>query len=478
VSNALCAVGVLMSGCATTSHPRDKTAERWVRAEMAHVVVETDADPAVARSLARDVEELLSAMVTVALPTSRPSRRLEVIAIRDEEFASLPSTALGFFDDRRYIGPVFVVRVPGGSNGPRFLKRELARSLVATRLHRVPQWLSEGLTLNLEAIEIDHTLARATWGQLKRAEVDEWRASMPSTRDLDQHPWPAEDTRRRALGSRLLVRMLARRHQDQWECMIRRLSALEKYEAVVEHCFPFRNDWEGEYADEGSSDAVLGAAHIQLAKAEVALTPMTQADADAVLAVAIDGIRRLVSTDDPRQRLLTSASNAHLKRALAVDPTNVPAALLQWMAATSDDESDDESFGRLSARLVVAHPEDWRAWCWRADLVSTPIVEIRNALAKALVLAPDRAEVIELLAYDAVRQDRWEEAAQFAWTAFTLRPSEDIAWNLVFTTLEWLGRCDEARTFLASSRDIDNWVRDNLKRPRGELIRPHHCVDP
>ena len=110
--------------------------------------------------------------------------------------------------------------------------------------------------------------------------------------------------------------------------------------------------------------------------------------------------------------------------------------------------------------------------------VGTPLGEVRSALAKASALAPDRAEVVELLAYDAVRQDRWEEAAQFAWTAFTLRPSEDIAWNLVFTTLEWLGRCDEARAFLASSREIDNWVRDGLKQYQGKQIRPHHCVEP
>ena len=363
-SGSLCVVGVLILGCATTSHPRDRTGERWVRAEMAHVVVETDADPAVARSLARDVEDLLSAMLTLALPTSRPLRRLEVIATRNEEFASFNPTAFGFFDDRRYIGPIVVVRIPGGASDPGFLKRELARYLVATRLHRVPQWLSEGLTLNLEALEIDHTLARATWGTLTRSEVDEWRASMISSGDLAQHPWPAEETRRRALASRLLVHMLARRHQDQWECMTRRLSELETYEAVVKHCFPSRSEWEREYSDEGSVGAVLGVAHVRLAKAEAALTPMTRADADAVLAVAIDGLRRFISTDDPKQGILTAASNAHLKRALAVDPTNVPAAILQWILANSGDES----YGKLAAQLVVAHPEDWRAWCWRADL--------------------------------------------------------------------------------------------------------------
>jgi hypothetical protein len=449
--------------------------------EMAHVVLETDANASVAQSLARDVENLATAMLAMVVPRNRASRGLEVVALRDDELASFHPTVLGFFDDRRYVGPILVVGAPSGAVGRQVLRRELARAVVATHFPQVPQWLGEGLVSNLQTVEIDRSTAIATWGAITRAEIDEWRAGKVSAHALAQQSWPPHESRQRVLASKVLVRMLARCHHAQWACLVEGLSRFDKYEDVLDHCFPSRDDWETEYSGEvGAGEGVIGEAPVQVTDSELAMVPMSRADSDAAVALAIDGIRRSLPADDQRQANLSSAFTARLGSALASDPANVRANLLKWMSMTSAQEAtfDEQAYGRLSAQLVAAHPEDWRAWCWRADLVSTPPGEVRAALAKASALAPDRAEVVELLAYDAIRQDRWEEAAQFALRAFTLRPSDEIAWNLVFATLEWQGRCQEARAFLATSSEIDRWVRDNLRGHAGTQNRPHHCIEP
>lgn len=480
-SAALCALALLVTGCATASHRPSGSGVRWIRVELAHVVLETNATPDVAQSFAREVEDLATAMLAVVLAGGRPPRRLEVIAVRDDELASLHPTFAGFFEDRRYIGPILVVGARGGASDRLALRRELARAVVSLGLHRVPEWLREGLVANLETLRIDRPKATATWGAITSAEIDEWRAGRVSIEALAQQPWQTNERRHRVLASKVLVHMLARRHQAQWECLVRGLSELATYEDRLDRCFPSRVGWESEYLDGVSTGpgVVIGEVPVPVATPKSPVVTLDRPDADVAFALVSDEIRRSIPPDDPRHTSLSSAFSAHLESALAGDPTNVRAALLKWMSTSSErPEFDGQAYGRMSAQLVAAHPDDWRAWCWRADLVSTPLAELRQALARASVLAPDRAEVVELLAYDAVRQDRWEEAAQFAWRAFTLRPSEPIAWNLVYATLEWLGRCNEARAFLASSSEIDRWVRDNLKLHEGRTIRRHHCIEP
>jgi hypothetical protein len=95
--------------------------------------------------------------------------------------------------------------------------------------------------------------------------------------------------------------------------------------------------------------------------------------------------------------------------------------------------------------------------------------------AASHALAPTRHEVISLQAYAAVREDRWPDAAALARKAFVLLPTSSTYRRLLFTALEHLGRCNEAKAFVASDKAIEEEIRSLLAG--GDLIRLHRCVE-
>jgi hypothetical protein len=121
---------------------------------------------------------------------------------------------------------------------------------------------------------------------------------------------------------------------------------------------------------------------------------MRDADVHALLALVNDELAQFVAPASDLRKPLLDGYAHHLRRALELDRTQVLAASLKLSSSSSDGDPK----GELTAGLVQAHPEDWRAWYWRARLASTPPEDARNALARVCELAPDRREVILLQA--------------------------------------------------------------------------------
>lgn len=470
-----CATALTLAACATGPRSPDEGGRPWVRADGDLVTVETASEASDARNLVRDVENWRSAMATALLPDAPdPRQRLEVIVLQTRELEALNPTLRGVFTDRPYLGPVLILGASDRWDRDRIMKHELAHSVIAEYLHHVPEWLNEGLAVYLETTTLDEKSGEVTWGLLANAELVRWQAPRRSSSELlDRRPWPAEDRGLLEMSASLMVHMLARRHPTQLACLLRRLSAYDPYEVAVSACFDSRESWGVEYGQEdvASAGGTLGKGQIELARSAAALEPMTDADVHAVLALVDSQVAGLLPRESQRRARLITSYEGHLRRALALDAANVLAAS---MKLTSDD-SDGDPKGALTARLVAAHPGDWRAWLWRADLGSTPADEARIALARAVELAPRRHEVISLQAYAAVREDRWNDAAALARKAFALEPTSPTYRRLLYVTLEHLGRCDEAKAFVASDKAIEMEIRSMLAL--GTLIRLHRCVE-
>jgi hypothetical protein len=174
-----------------------------------------------------------------------------------------------------------------------------------------------------------------------------------------------------------------------------------------------------------------------------------------------------------RERLVT-ASIAHAKRARALDPANVIAASL-WLNSSA---SDGDPQGRLTAGLIEDHPGDWRAWMWRANLVSTPPAEKKAALARVAEMAPWRQEVLELEAYGACESGDWPAAERFAAEELSVAPWFSNGRVLYFTALERQGRCQDIKAWLAAHPDFAAEIREYLLKRGDTLDRPVHCVTP
>jgi len=103
------------------------------------------------------------------------------------------------------------------------------------------------------------------------------------------------------------------------------------------------------------------------------------------------------------------------------------------------------------------------------------LAETAHAVHRLSSLAPDRQEVVELRALEALLSARWEEAVTLAHEALASRPRLTAARIALVLALEQLGRCDEVRTALGDDEQTTAQIRTAVRN--SGFPRPTRCTD-
>jgi hypothetical protein len=462
-------VALALASCATAPRARDEGGPAWFTARGPHLTVDTDLGAEDAARLVTKLENWRVALAAAVLPGARPPvQRLHVVVLRNSEFEALMPLLGGMHRDEPYVGPYLILGGVDDQNRESIMRHEMTHAIVAANLHDVPRWLNEGLAKYLETMTLDDESGDIKWGAFYGGYLGAYRSF-----DQLMGVWPRDRDGVFEHSAAVLVHMLERRHPAELGCLLRGLANLEQYDRALARCAPNRASWGWEYSHEFfETGGTLGRSHIELYRGTAPAARLTDADVHALLALldrfAVDWV------DPDRRPGLEAAFVRHRQRALALDPVNLLAASLKL---TSDD-SDGDPRGELTARLLAAHPNDWRAWLWRADMTSTPPAEKKAALARVAAMAPDRPEVVQLQAYDAFESGDFAAAERFARREMAISRWYSNGRMLVFTALEHMGRCADVRAFLASDSAIEREVMDYIAEEGDDFERPVHCVDP
>jgi hypothetical protein len=319
-------VAMSMSACASvTLVPRapDEGGPTWSRGESAHLDVETDLGPSGARELAHDLESWRLAMTTALFEHARPPReRLEVIALRIGELATLNPTLQGAFGRlSRDEAPTLVLGPDRPDQRTEIMRHELAHAVIGENLNGVPRWLNEGMASLLATADLDESTGLVTWGRLEIHDAHISHYDLAPLDDLLDDVWPAFDIAKFEFSAAYLARMLAREHPRELKCLLEHLAGTDGYDAALAACFPDRRAWSVEYAREQfRQDENVGSVRLGAPSNDAAVTvrPMSDAEVHGALARLDDIVAHLTPMGDERRTELQDAADRQRARARAL----------------------------------------------------------------------------------------------------------------------------------------------------------------
>jgi hypothetical protein len=405
-------LALVCAACATAPRAPEEGGGEWLRADGELVSVETALGASLARSIVDDVANLRVAMAAAVLPGAPPLRQhLEVVVLQNRELEALSQSLRGLFADHRYVGPVLLLGATDRWERPRVMKHELAHSVVDELLHhRAPQWLDEGLAVDLESVALDSATGEMSWGALPPENSIMRTAPRVYSADLlSGERWPLTRLGEYEYSAGFMVHMLAHRHPDELGCLLKRLNERDSYQHALAICCPSQPQWGFEYSHEDSATGGgrLGSTRIVPSHEAPEIMRLGNADVHSVLALIDLHVAQF--RVDPADRARLQADSARrVRRALELDAGHILASTLELSA--SGFKGDQRA---RTARLVDAHPDDWRAWFWRAATGGLPAQESLQATLRVIELAPERDEVVELA------EDRAQESGTAA--AATIR---------------------------------------------------------
>jgi hypothetical protein len=310
-------------GCASVPRAPDDGGPTWMRADSGHLFVETDLGDAGARELAHDLEAWRLAMTAALFRHARaPAERLDVIALRIGELASLHYTLIGAFGRPSRDDPPTLVLGPAQPDERiEIMRHELAHAVVAENLHDVPQWLNEGLASLLATAEVDERTGTISWGRLEIRGAHIYHHDLAPLDALLSGDWPAFDGARYEFSAAYLVRTLAIGHPRELECLLERLTGTDGYDAALAACFPDRTAWAAEYGREQfREDQIAG--RIKVGSPDpagaVVVRPMSNAEVHAALARLHDVVASTMPQHDERRLELKLEADRQRARARAL----------------------------------------------------------------------------------------------------------------------------------------------------------------
>jgi TonB family protein len=314
----------LSTACAGVLRAPDDGGSEWSRGSSAHLYVETDIGPRAAEELARDLEFWRMAMTAALFERARaPRERLEVIALRIGELASLSPSLLGAFGR---VGPnnqpTLVLGPAEPDNQTEIIRHELAHAVVEENLNDVPRWLNEGLASLLATAELEEKKGAVSWGRLEIHGVHIYHYDLAPVANLVDGAWPAYDMGRYEFSSAYLVRMLAAEHPHELKCLLDHLAGTEGYAAAMKACFPEgTTSWSALYVREQfRKDPIVGRVQLDARAADHAVTvrAMSNADVHGALAQLRDVVAGTMPLNDPRRAQLYTAADQERERAYAL----------------------------------------------------------------------------------------------------------------------------------------------------------------
>jgi hypothetical protein len=459
----ICAIAsALTGGCATLPACPAQGGPSWRELTSDHFVLRTDLDEPQAQDTIRSFEELRAAMFAVMWPrASSPPNRTEIVALRSdaelETYVQTPLIGGMYLSGLPFGGTILFSRTRRGEKQP-VVAHELAHDVSRWTFPRQPPWYAEGVARFLETIQYDRDQHQIRVGMpVERCH----RAFlvgpiMPADRLLSASGVPGGmDGDRFECTAWLVVHYLINNRPAQFAELQRRLADLEPTAQAWREALPDLPPAQLDaaidaYAHWGRYS--IGSLALDIAVAPATVRVLPDADVHATRAFLF---HRAASEGKPPQR---DRAAAEVVEALAAD-SNDTAALAEalfWRPTGLTIARED-----LAKRAIGAHPDDWLAWVADAAFAGEQAGGAMRSrahadLVRALTLAPDRPEIVFLLAQSHAAEGHWSEALAFSTKALRLGTRYPELLSLHTEALARTGQCSQATWFAAALAASDN----------------------
>lgn len=418
----------------------------WHRIETAHFRIVTDSDLSTARATARLLENYRRALMLPLQLTTEPPGRLDVVLVR-----SASAFAEFFSDD--LIGVMvsadawrlMVLTERDTEKGiSTLVAHELVHALSRRVLLRQPRWVAEGLARDLENLELEPDGTKAYVGK-----VPKWaRTFGVDTRYLLtlEALWRWDESR--PTGNALALHydsawawtvFLRNRYGPQHLAFYQALMRAQEPRQAFAQAFPRvpveQLDRElREYFDKGLS-------YFQTYALPPLEVPVRDAGALSDADVHVLRARLWLAADDTiAEGQETERARGELEKALALDPGNLDAAVLDVQLFP---ESSDRQ--KRAQALVARAPGSGQAFLELARALPKADTTGREAaLRKAVTLAPDDSASLNTLAWELISRGRAQEAEPHALRAVSIAPDSPAYTDTLAAVRFGIGRCQEA----------------------------------
>lgn len=437
----------LFAGCGGASfNTRPSTWERWIEIVTPHFVIATDIPEPRALVMAQALEDSRAALLASAWPGAKdPRARTRVMLFARQR-------DLSRYAGRGSQGVVFtrsgferLLAFTPGSMGdvPIVAAHELVHDLSRWFLPVQPLWLSEGLAMELESLEIDRASGQVLTGAVSRGGVEWLRSarSIPSATELfalrDPSSLHSRDIESFYLGSWALVQYLRSEEPEPFG----------RFQEALMRLTPWRPAWEQSFP--GLTDAELDRklrAYLARGRFTTWRTtftpPVFTPEVRALSRAEVHGARALLANTSGEE-----VSGAEVEAALELDPNELTALTVRFHSLTGRSR---QTRAEIAARAVNAHPGAVGAWLLAA-LAAEDVAARRGALAQAERLDPDHPGVIGLLAEDALARNDPRSALVHVRDAQRRSGVTPKNLALQFAALAAWNRCDDAAVVLERS---------------------------
>ena len=363
--NALLACGAsptlqASSSPQTSSSPEaNAPPESWRELTSEHFVIWTNASEARARALVQTIENLRQVVLGVSFFNKELKGRSLVIALRtvDEIHLYVEQQFIAHAWSARSVlrQPVIALAAESLDDNRQIVTHELTHVIAFNVIVNQPRWFAEGIAGYFETIRLDEHHAKLDIGVPLEGRLrllqEKGITPIASVFACDQ---PACIDDRFYATTWALFTYLLNQHPDELQTYMRQLVV-----TPAEHQAQL---WSQVFVDlpvsKVEQELIDWIRHgkVRVSQYSIALhdwpfteRPLTEADG-----LAAKGTIRYLLTP-------TAAPSPEIARALALDPTNMLATMVQ-AAATGSVTADQ------ARSVTAAHPDDWRAWslAWRA----------------------------------------------------------------------------------------------------------------
>ncbi|MGC4119645.1 MAG: hypothetical protein QM765_34755 [Myxococcales bacterium] len=446
-SIACALAAVALGGCVTLRCP-ESGGRSWLELRTEHFVLKTDLPRDEALETVRALERLRATEARVLGMAADAPGSLETIVFRDPmTLVDLGTDVGGFVWLSGSEQHAVTISFPLRWSLPRpffVLAHELAHHLLVLRLGAPPpRWITEGVAVYLETLELDHRRGQAVVGKPPElVRVLHWeQPALPVEAlwrwDDDPHPLDTEQVAPRYASSWAWIYVLWDGERERFERFLARAAAGEEPRAA----------FEAEFTPEVLAKAAPRVANISR---EVYLRPQLQSVAAPKVEPAVR--ERSLSTAEVHETFAVVLRNlpsqasgrrhvAQMRvenaKALVHDPHSLEARLSETEYAKTRPE-------RLQRAKEVAalHPQQARAWLAVARHARGS--ERAEALERAESLAHGQPDLLNDLAWYHVEDGRGATALPLAEEAAKLCPWAANVLDTYAAALALSERCEDA----------------------------------
>jgi hypothetical protein len=438
------ALGFATASCqVVTRAPGAPPEGAWFEVQTPHFTVATDLPELQALQVARNLEDIRTALIAVAWTGARnpPRGRSDVVAFRSRaEFdrysgqsAQLEGVAISRAGSRRLLG-----FSPGPNGGiPRVVTHEMAHDLSQWFLPIQPTWFAEGLATYLENTRYDVPTQTVVMGGASELQLS-WlgKAGVTSSKTLFAATAAVDVDERVSASfyasSWLFVHYLLNEQGDRFGAFQARLARLEEWQEAWQATLPgltpqALDELLAAYLKQGGRFTMLTLS-VPREAVEPKLRRLSEAEAYGVRASLVKNVR-------------PELAERQAKEALQLDPNELRALGVRFDALEASASADRLE---IAQKAVAAHPESSDAWLLLAR-ARAPGPERGAALDKAYQLEPEHPGVLTLLAEQLVRQQRAAEALVHTRLALQRSPASFELVQLHLDALVASHKCTDAQ---------------------------------